>query len=841
MKKISFTLLLAVFSVIACAQPEFTPASVIRSQISGLKTTASVLYIAAHPDDENTRLISYLTNEKKYRVGYLSLTRGDGGQNLIGNEQGEELGIIRTQELLAARRTDGAEQFFTRAFDFGYSKNPEETFRKWGKENILADVVFVIRYFRPDIIICRFPTTGEGGHGHHTASAILAEEAFELAADPNQFKDQLLVVQPWKAKRILWNTFNFGSTNTTSEDQLKIDVGGYDPLTGKSYGETASEARSQHRSQAFGTERRRGEQFEYFKTIKGDAPTNDLMDGVITDWSKNKVTAKFVSKIKSIEKKFNDYQPSLIIPDLLKLRAEMHKVYSTSDLANRNLIAYKMRQVDKIISECSGLFFDVLSTQAYAVNGDSIGIRIQCINRSEFPVSLTELQTPFGNWSQPIILEKNKWKSIDIKLPVNNISISNPYAHRYRNSESARNTIYSGTPLQFLPEWHHEIEYLIRFKFQQSEIDFVKNIQHKIIDPSFGETYRPLFIAPPVAINFEEENYVFLQGQSRKIKISARSFKNNLDATISLETPVGIQVTEKDKRVHFDLAGETKIIEFEILPQNLGNINTSTLKLVAEVEGKLFDLSFHQIKYDHIPEQVWFSSSGAGISVVDVKRNTQNIAYIDGAGDKIPEVLNQLGYHVTLLKEDNLLTTDYKKFDAVITGVRAFNTVKNLRYANKVLFEYVNQGGILLVQYNTSSPLVTTELGPYPFKLSRERITEEDSPVEFLFKDHPLLKYPNLITNSDFDGWIQERGLYFPTEVDNNYSTPLKMKDSGSDANPNSILYCQYGKGKYIYTGISFFREIPAGVPGAIKLFVNLISKNENVEAQPINQVKNGK
>src|SRR6201996_6189471 len=260
----------------------------IEQNLKKLDVLGSVLYVAAHPDDENTRLLAYLAQEKHYRTGYLSMTRGDGGQNLIGNEQGELLGLIRTQELLAARRVDGAEQFFTRANDFGFSKGPDETLKIWDREKVLGDVVWVIRKFKPDVIICRFPTTGEGGHGHHTSSAILAQEAFPFAADPQLFPEQLQYVKPWQAKRLLWNTFNFGTTNTTAEDQFKVDVGVYNPVLGKGYGEIAADSRSNHKTQGFGSAKQRGESYEYFKTILGDAPKDDLMDGINTTWGRVK-------------------------------------------------------------------------------------------------------------------------------------------------------------------------------------------------------------------------------------------------------------------------------------------------------------------------------------------------------------------------------------------------------------------------------------------------------------------------------------------------------------------------------------------------------------------------
>src|SRR6188474_118195 len=340
-----------------------------------LNVLGSVLYVAAHPDDENTRLITYFSKDKLYRTGYLSLTRGDGGQNLIGNEQGIELGLIRTQELLSARRMDGGEQFFTRAYDFGFSKNPGETFTKWDREKILSDVVWVIRKFQPDIIITRFPTTGEGGHGHHTASAILANEAFAAAADPTRFVEQLKYVQPWQVKRILWNTFNFGNTNTQREDQYKLDVGGYNPLLGKSYGEIAAESRSQHKSQGFGVPAGRGEALEYFTATKGDQPKSELLEGIDISWKK-------IAGGDALEKMINDLAASF---DFLHPENSVKALVLLYKALNAMPVGYwrnkKLDETKQLIEQCSGLWMDVFTSEQFAIQTDSIRLNFQFNNR----------------------------------------------------------------------------------------------------------------------------------------------------------------------------------------------------------------------------------------------------------------------------------------------------------------------------------------------------------------------------------------------------------------------------------------------------------------------------
>ncbi len=423
MRNYFLLLVFLAFSVKAvCQPPKAYSSSQIFEQIKKLNVLGSVLYVAAHPDDENTRLLAYLANEKLYRTGYLSITRGDGGQNLIGNEQGVELGLIRTQELLSARRIDGAEQFFTRAFDFGFTKSPVETFQFWDKEKILSDVVWVIRKFQPDVIITRFPTTGEGGHGQHTASAILAGEAFEAAADPTKFPEQFKYgVKPWQAKRLLWNTFNFGSVNTERPDQFKVDAGGYNSLLGKSYGEIAAESRSQHKSQGFGVPSSRGSQLEYFKTIKGDAPQKDLMDGVTTNWERVNGGA-FQSALTEVIKSYSFQQPQNSVPALLKIYNDLKKSgegYWRDE---------KLKEMELVIKECMGLYLEATTNSMYAVQGDSLRINLSFDNRVGNTVSISSVKIRDNEFalSNQLPVNENVNQSVSVLIP-GNAKISQPY------------------------------------------------------------------------------------------------------------------------------------------------------------------------------------------------------------------------------------------------------------------------------------------------------------------------------------------------------------------------------------------------------------------------------
>lgn len=823
---IQLIVVVLLFPMVSSAQSKYNLAE-ITHELRGLKVTGSVLYIAAHPDDENTRLISYLTKEKYYRVGYLALTRGDGGQNLIGTEQGKSLGILRTQELLAARRIDGGEQFFSSAFDFGYSKSPEETFRKWNKEKILKDVVYVIRQFQPDVIICRFPTTGEGGHGHHTASAILAEEAYDVAADASKYPE---LGAPWKTKRLFWNTFNFGNTNTTSEDQFKIDVGGYNDILGKSYGEIASEARSQHRCQAFGTEKRYGSQYEYFKLLKGEPVKNDLLDGIVTDWTRFKTLQPVYKKLLTLEKKFNPYDLNAIASALLIIYKDLQYA-KLSDNENPGYEVWKKiitERLTRLILHCSGLYFELNALTPSVSMNDSLKVKLNIINRGKCNITLGGII--YGKEEKKEItrnLENNIFYSLPISFAPHHdkYKISNPYPV-YSYNENTENKHYYALPQ---PEERSDIQATVFITINGTEIPYTTQLNYKYIDPSFGELFQPFFYAPPATINFSQDVAIVKNGQNIPVKVKVRSFTDNLNGTLVINVPDGWQAEPSSMSVEINKPGEEKEFEFQIMSLTLANTAEAD-KIAASIYTGNTDASFNYsietIKYDHIPEQNFFTTAAIPLRAIDFNTNTKNIAYFEGAGDKVADVLTSLGYHVSKLSEQEILSGNLAHYDAIIIGIRAFNTYPQLSFLISNLLSYTEQGGNLVLQYNTSNSLKSAHLGPYPFTISRDRVTEEDATVTFLHPEHPLLNYPNKITDKDFENWIQERGLYFPADLSPEYETLFSMADENSKALETSLITCRYGKGKFVYTGLSFFRELPAGVPGAIRLFVNLISNN---------------
>lgn len=779
------------------AQMQQLNAAEIALGIEKLNVKGSVLYIAAHPDDENTRLLAYLAKEAKVRTGYLSLTRGDGGQNLIGNEQAELLGLIRTQELLAARKVDGAEQFFTRANDFGFSKTADESFKIWGKEQILADVVWVIRKFRPDVIITRFPEDSRAGHGHHAGSGILAHEAFAAAADPKRFPEQLAYVKVWQAKRVLWNTFNFGGTNTTAPDQLKIDVGLYNPMVGKSYGEIAAISRTNHKSQGFGSTLQRGEAFEFFTHVAGEPAKSSIFDGINTSINDQNIQ----SILTEIQQKFDVKQPELILSNLLKLK----KATQGTDF-NHQLL-------DELILASAGIWIEANTAENIYAIGDIIPVRLQAIARTKLPVSITTAQSK-------IPLEPNKLSSSDLKITAN--FFSQPYW--LSQNHPIGQYVIPSQDLVGYPENPNQLAVKLKLLIDNQTIELSSPVVFKSTDPIIGERYQPLVIAPAVTATLSEKAYVFNGNAPKTITVSLKSFKNNANGFLSPKLPNGWK-SDVDK-IDFNLPnkGDEKIVSFTITP---GAETSGSLNLQVSVDGKTNSLGLKTINYAHIPNITIFPYATARLEKIDLKTAGKNIAYIDGAGDLVPEALKEMGYLVTKLNPSQILVADLSKYDAIVTGVRLYNINADVKLMQPKLLKYVEDGGTLLVQYNVNNGLKTTNIGPYPFKLANKRVTEEDAKVNFLMPNHPALSYPNKITAKDFEGWVQERGLYFATDIDPKYSTIFSMNDTGEPASDGSLLIADYGKGKFVYTSLVFFRELPAGVPGAYRLFANLLAPKQ--------------
>lgn len=816
---------LSLSNVFSQTQPQLNSSEILQS-LKKLNTVGSVLYVAAHPDDENTRLLAYMANEKKLRTAYLSLTRGDGGQNLIGKEQGEPLGLIRTNELLAARRTDGAEQFFTRANDFGYSKNPEETFKIWNKDSILADVVWAIRNFKPDVIICRFPTTGEGGHGHHTASAMLAEEAFEAAADATKFPEQLKYVQTWQAQRVFWNTFNFGGTNTTSEDQLKIDVGVFNPLLGKYYGEIAAESRSFHKSQGFGSAKGRGSSVEYFKFIKGNPAKTDVFENVNQTWKRFKETEQIDALINACISKYSPQNPENSVNELVGIYKELQKINSSNSDVNY-WVQQKLKETENLILACSGFWAEAYATNYSAVPGTMQDITIQILSKNKTPIKLNSVTYLQKDSVTNLDLKFNELYSFKKKVLLDK---NTDYSTPYWLTEEHTNGLYTlkNQLLRGKPQNQSKTNVVYDVTIAGLNFKIERALVNKFVDPVKGEIYRPFEILPPATVNIPEKVLVFPGEQSKTIQFIVKANSNNVNGSLQLTVPDGWKVSVKSPEFKLANKGDEATIEAQLTPTS-GSKN-GKIKAELKIDDVLYSKSIQRIEYDHIPYQFILSEAETKLVKLDIKKTITNIGYIPGAGDDVQACLKQIGFNVTTLTDDILSNGDLSKYDAIITGVRAHNTNERLQVHYAKLMDYVNKGGNLIVQYNTNNrigPLVA-KIGPYPFTISRDRVTDENAQVMILNEKHPALNSPNKITGTDFDGWVQERGIYFATEIDKNYETIFSMKDPGEKNSDGSLIIAKHGKGNFVYTGLAFFRELPAGVPGAYRLFVNLISLPKN-------------
>lgn len=795
-------------------------------QIKKLNVLGSVLYVAAHPDDENTHLLAWLSKDRLYRTGYLSLTRGDGGQNLIGDEQGPALGLIRTQELLAARRIDGAEQFFSRAFDFGFSKSSAEALKWWDKEKILADIVWVIRKFQPDILITRFPEDARAGHGHHAASAILAREAFHAAGDPSRFPEQFRYgVKPWQAKRILWNTYRFGGVNTTSDDQFKVDVGSFNPFIGKSHGEIAGLSLSQHKSQGTGSSGGRGARWEYFSHVDGSRVQKDFMDGVDISWGR--IGAGSISaRVALILKNYNMAAPELSVPALVDLYQAL------SRLPEGYWKAQKMGETQRLIELCSGLWLEAYSGGQLAVQGDSLLLHVSMNNRLGAPVKVKSVVLDGADTvvNRDLPANTNLSFSRSIYIPASK-PVSQPYWLEEEMSAGSFNV--RDQTLIGRPESPAPIRVVFRLEIGGHSFDMERSAVYKYTDPVKGEVYQPIAVVPPVSLSADPDMVIFNSNANALHPVTA---------TLSANRPLkGYQANVSAKwngkvfqRPDPDFSiekGFSRSYVFDISGSDLPKAGQNSMEASVALSGpggsQAYALNMQTIRYDHIPDIFYFRKAAVKMVGIDLKTAGKRIGYIAGAGDKVPEALARMGYEVSILSAQDIQPNTLARFDAVIAGVRAYDIHPYLFQKNEILKDYIREGGNYIVQYNTARQPWPTTVGPYPFGISRTRVTDEQSPVKLLIPGHPVFNFPNKITQDDFKGWIQERGIYFAANPDPAFAAPLAMNDPGEPEQNGSLIIAEYGKGRFVYTGLAFFRELPAGVPGAYRLLANIIALNK--------------
>ena len=817
-KRTFFIILILITS--SFSQPkESLNSSEIKIALEKLNTLGSVLYIAAHPDDENTAFLTYCTYGRKLRTGYLALTRGGGGQNLIGDEQGDLLGVVRTQELLQARNIDGAEQFFTRAVDFGYSKTPEETFKKWGKEKILSDVVWVIRKFRPDVIVTRFPTNGITTHGHHTASAILALEAFKISGDSTAFPEQLKYVKPWQARRIFWNAWTpaLSSMGINSDTLIKINLGAYNQLLGKSYTEISAESRSMHKSQGFGASGNRENFYNYFLQLAGDPAKNDLFYNIDISWNRVKGSEDVSSLLKQANENYDFDNPSKILPTLIKAYQALQ------NLKGNYWADIKSKELRDVIKSCAGIWIEAVTDENLVSPGSELTVKTGFVNRSDFPMTLKSVQVDYEENDSTLNsnLHEGEMLSVERKILIpENVEYSQPY---WLKNENHKDTyIVEDQRLIGQPQTDYPIYAEFKVECNGTELDFQTPIFFRENDPVRGEVYKRVDIVPEAVISFDKNLFLIKNHDVKEITVFVKSIKGKLSGNVSLKCKDGWDILPKFYGVDFIKKGDEKEFKFYITPT--GNSSSSSVEAQIEIGNKILSKSLVTIDYPHIQQQNVLRDATTKILKLDLHKKTpKKIAYIMGSGDKIPDLLKDLGFSVDVFYKEPLTTELLKNYDVVITGIRAYNTNERLAIDQKNILNYIENGGTVVVQYNTTANLIC-DPSPYKLNISHDRVTEEDAPVKILDENNPILNYPYKITQKDFDGWIQERGLYFPNEWDSKFNALLEMNDTGENPLKGSLLVAKYGKGNFIYTGLSFFRQLPAGVEGAYHLFINLIS-----------------
>lgn len=821
-------------------KPDKPTSAELFHEIQKLNFLGTALYVAAHPDDENTSLISYMANHEKARTVYLSMTRGDGGQNLIGPELRELLGVLRTQELLAARHMDGGEQRFTRANDFGFSKHPKETLKIWDKDKVLADVVWTIRQIKPDVIINRFDHRTPGStHGHHTSSAILSMEAFDLANDPNVYPEQLEQTTPWQPKRIFYNTswWQYGSQEAFEKvdksGMVSLDVGTYYPELGLSNNEIASMARSQHLCQGFGRLTDRGSDMEYIELLKGDMPkSNDVFEGINTTWSRVKGGEAVGDILYKVEANFDFQDPSKHIPELVRVYQLLQKV------EDKHWRSLKSEELKNIISAAAGLYLEASSASASTTPGSKATINIETINRSSQNVTLKEIQIVGADAKRTPnkVLGDNQKENFEVNFTV---PANTPYTSPYWLNEPGTLGTYTVNDQSLIgkPETPSAFKAIFNLEIDGVEIPFEKSVVHRYSKPDRGELYEPFAILPEVTSKIDEKVLIFADSDTKSVQVKIRAGKNDVSGTVELDHPMGWKVSPNSIPFSIAQKGEEISVIFEVTPPSTES--EGKIEPKVRVGNKIYRDELVEIDYNHIPKQSILLPSEAKVVRMDIRKSGEHIAYIMGAGDNVPESLEQIGYQVHVVDPNDIQNGDLDKYDAVVVGIRAYNVVDALKFKQPVLFDYVKNGGTMIVQYNTAGRWAGQfeNIAPYEVTLSRDRVTDENAEVKILAPNNSLVNFPNTITEKDFDGWVQERGLYYPSQWSSEFTPILSMQDEGETEKQGSLIVAPYGEGHYIYTGLSFFRELPVGVSGAYKLFANMLSIGKD-EVKRDNNVK---
>jgi LmbE family N-acetylglucosaminyl deacetylase len=851
-----------------------TPA--IRYSLAKLNVLGSVLMIGAHPDDENNAVLAYLSRGLKARTGYLSCTRGEGGQNLLGLEQGALLGVLRTQELLAARRDDGGAQYFTRAIDFGFTTSVEETMANWGHDRTLADIVWVIRQQQPDVIVLSFSGTPSDGHGHHQASAILGKEAYEAAGDPSRFPEQLKWVKPWRARRLMRSRFaplnpppggnaapgqgrgqgrgpgrggappapdaaagrgpGRGPDPFPNQPVITLETGEFDPVIGRSYREISVISRNEHRSQGQGAPLAYGSSENLLSFVAGEMPNKGIFDGIDTSWARVPGSGRIGELLAKAQRDFDDLHPEKTVAALLEARAMVAGLAQADRQNGTSWSEWKLDEIDEAIALCAGLRTEAQADAFGFVPGSTAKILLTALERSGLPIMLAGIHLSGWEDADAAVrnkpLENNKPETTTVSIP---ISAKHPYSQPFWLKEPHEPGSYNIPDQTLIGRADILPEVLARFDFTLNSAPFsiTEPVHYRAADPSRGEYVRPVVVEPPFSIDLPAQNFVFPSGAPRDFSLQIRALAANQSGEVRLETPPGWKVTPASAPFELKEAGLEQEVRFRLMPPSGGSA-AGNFKVIAKSATVEISTGVDVIPYSHIPAQTVLMAAEGKLSAVPLKVLAHRVGYVMGSSDKVPEALRQMGCQVDLLDEKDLASGNLGVYDAIVTGVRAYSVRPDLRAAQQRLLDYTKNGGTLVVQYNNGadariSPSVAealNHLGPYPFTFGRDdaRVTDETAPVKILLPASPLLNVPNKIASADFEGWVQERGLYFSNKWDPKYETPLETHDKGNPELPGGMLYTRYGKGAYIFTAYSWFRELPAGVPGAYRIFANLIS-----------------
>lgn len=808
--KISLLLCFLIAFQNSIAQKPQTPTpSEIYFKMEQLNVLASALYIAAHPDDENTRLITYLTHHEKAYTNYLSLTRGNGGQNLISNELGTDLGVIRTNELWNARKIDGGKQFFSTANDFGFSKHPKEAFEKWDKELLLQQMVYLIRKEQPDIIVNRFDHRTEGNtHGHHTASAQLSKLAFTLASDQNYKNLSKEDTKTWQPKRLFFNVswFFFGSKQAFDKaDKSKyipLNIGVFYNQLGKNNQEIASLSRSQHQSQGFGDISSRGEEIDYVELVDGSKVTSsNLFEGIDTSWNRIEGGKNIQPLVTQLIKEYDFKDPSKSILLLTKIYSEIDKLPKTIWKTR------KQNEVKELIKNCAGLFLDVTTDVLYATPNEKASIKVEVANRSNTSLKINTINI----LNTPNVIQKE----------LKNQEVFYDYFDVLLNKNEETNFTFLNSFNDFKNQFKEQAVAQISVNIFNVDLTYTLPIQYHYKDVVKGEIYKPFHIVPEVSVQFQQTTYIQNSVKSKATVLLTNYAAKNLNGNLVvlnnknkevIALPVSLQGNEKNK---------------EVLVDNLKE--SGTYSAYFKTADQTYSQEVKWIDYQHIPLNYYFKPAETTIVSFDSSvLKKKKIGYIMGAGDEIAPILKDVGYQVELINLETIKSDELSKFETIIVGIRAFNTESSLKTKNKLLFDYTKNGGTVIVQYQTNTNLQTEEVAPYKLTIGKTRVTDENAVVHFINPNEAVLNKPFKITQESFKNWVQEQGLYYADAFSNEFQPVFSSHDFDEKSTNGALLIAKYGKGHYVYTGLSFFRQLPIGNVGALELFINLIElKNE--------------